>query len=118
MFMTAWVLEARHCPTLLNEIKKTRLQTYTEPQAGINIVCAPSMVRLNIPEGNINRLSEGCKSLMCTASMRIVSCKVVCREAFTEESRTTKICTEGHELYMRHVWAGELAHLNEALQVQ
>ena len=38
MFMTAWVLEARHCPTLPNEIKKTKLQTYTEPQAGINIL--------------------------------------------------------------------------------
>jgi hypothetical protein len=22
VFMTAWVFEARHCPTLLNEIKK------------------------------------------------------------------------------------------------
>jgi len=41
--------------TLLNEIKKTKLQTYTEPQAGINILCAPSMGKgiedtLNIPE--------------------------------------------------------------------
>jgi hypothetical protein len=40
MFMTAWVFEARHCPTLLNEIKKTKLQIYTEPQAGINILLA------------------------------------------------------------------------------
>jgi len=40
MFMTAWVFEARHCPTLLNEIKKTKLQTYTSPQAGINILLA------------------------------------------------------------------------------
>ena len=38
MFMTAWVFEARHCPTLLNEIKKTKLQTYTSPQAVINIL--------------------------------------------------------------------------------
>ncbi len=38
MFMTAWVFEAHHCPTLLNEIKKTKLQTYTSPQAGINIL--------------------------------------------------------------------------------
>ena len=38
MFVTAWVFEARHCPTLLNEIKKTKLQLYTEPQAGINIL--------------------------------------------------------------------------------
>ena len=36
--MTAWVFEARHCPTLLNEIKKTKLQIYTSPQAGINIL--------------------------------------------------------------------------------
>ena len=26
------------CPTLLNEIKKTKLQIYTQPQAGINIL--------------------------------------------------------------------------------
>lgn len=38
MFMTAWALEALHCPTLLNEIKETKLQTYTSPQAGINIL--------------------------------------------------------------------------------
>jgi hypothetical protein len=37
MFMTAWVFEARHCPTLLNEIKKTKLDSNAEPQAGINI---------------------------------------------------------------------------------
>jgi hypothetical protein len=38
MFMTAWGFEACICPTLLNEIKKTKLQTYTSPQAGINIL--------------------------------------------------------------------------------
>jgi hypothetical protein len=32
MFMTAAVFEARSCPTLLNEIKKTKLQIYTEPR--------------------------------------------------------------------------------------
>ena len=33
--------EARHCPTLPNEIKKTKLQIYTSPQAGTNILlCA------------------------------------------------------------------------------
>jgi hypothetical protein len=36
--MTAWAFEARHCPSLPNEIKKTKLQIYTEPQAGINIL--------------------------------------------------------------------------------
>ena len=36
--MTAWAFEARHCPTLLNEIKKTKLQIYISPQAGINIL--------------------------------------------------------------------------------
>ena len=40
MFMTAWVFKARHCPTLLNEIKKTKLDDNTEPQAGINILLA------------------------------------------------------------------------------
>ena len=39
--MTAWVFEARHCPTLPNEIKKTKLQIYNEPQAGINILLWP-----------------------------------------------------------------------------
>lgn len=38
IFMTAWVLETRLCPTLLNEIDKAKLKTYTEPQAGINIL--------------------------------------------------------------------------------
>lgn len=41
MFVTAWAFEARHCPALLNEIKKTERQIYTEPQAGINILLAP-----------------------------------------------------------------------------
>jgi hypothetical protein len=40
MFMTAWVFEAHHCPALPNEIKKTKLQIYTSPQAGINILLA------------------------------------------------------------------------------
>lgn len=35
--MTAWGFEARHCPTLMNEIKKTKPYTNNEPQAGINI---------------------------------------------------------------------------------
>ena len=48
----------------------------------------------------------------------LASRKVVCREACTEESRTAKICTEEHELHKRQFQAGELAHLNEALQVQ
>jgi hypothetical protein len=38
MFMTAWDFEVRHCPTLLSKIKKTKLQTYTSLQAGINIL--------------------------------------------------------------------------------
>jgi hypothetical protein len=38
MFMTAGVFEARHCPTLPNEIKKTKPQIYISPQAGINIL--------------------------------------------------------------------------------
>ena len=40
MFMTAWVFEVLLRPTLLNEIKKTKLQIYTSPQAGINILLA------------------------------------------------------------------------------
>jgi hypothetical protein len=36
--MTAWIFEVRHCPALLNEIKKTKLTSYNEPQAGINIL--------------------------------------------------------------------------------
>lgn len=38
MFVTAWVFEALNNPTLLNEIKKTKLDSNTEPQAGINIL--------------------------------------------------------------------------------
>ena len=51
--MTAWVFEARFCPTLLNEIKKTKLQTYTEPQAGINILlCVRALIpNLHEPHG-------------------------------------------------------------------
>jgi hypothetical protein len=33
------------------------------------------------------------------ASMRIVSCKLVRREASSEESRTTKICTDEQKLH-------------------
>ena len=32
MFMTAWVFEAHHCPTLLNEIKKTILTITHHPK--------------------------------------------------------------------------------------
>ena len=46
--MTAWVLEAHHCPTLLNEIKKTKLQPHTTPQAGINILLGAGRFRQSI----------------------------------------------------------------------
>ena len=36
--MTAAVFEARLCPTWVNEIKKTKLYTYTSPAAGINFL--------------------------------------------------------------------------------
>ena len=36
--MTAAAFEARLCPTWLNEIKKTKLFTYTSPAAGINFL--------------------------------------------------------------------------------
>jgi len=39
-FMTAAAFEARHCPTWVNEIKKTKLHTYTSPAAGINFLLA------------------------------------------------------------------------------
>jgi hypothetical protein len=32
MFMTAWVLQARLCPTLLNEIKKTNFKFAQNPK--------------------------------------------------------------------------------------
>ena len=32
MFVTAWVIEAVHGPTLLNEITKTKLQIYASPK--------------------------------------------------------------------------------------
>ena len=64
MFMTAWAFEARLCPTLLNEIKKTKLQTYTAPQAGINILLCtvpriPQSIFFNFPSSiNMLRLPE------------------------------------------------------------
>jgi hypothetical protein len=36
--MPAWVFEADLCPTLLNEINKTKPQIYASPQAGVNIL--------------------------------------------------------------------------------
>ena len=39
-FMTAAAFEARLCPTWLDEIKKTKLHTYTSPAAGINFLLA------------------------------------------------------------------------------
>ena len=41
-----WVFEARLCPTTPNVFWKTKLQIYTEPQAGINTLCVPSMAQL------------------------------------------------------------------------
>jgi hypothetical protein len=49
--MTAWVFEARHCSTLLNEIKKTKLDTNTEPQAGINKIAMGQY--LAVPQARI-----------------------------------------------------------------
>jgi len=40
VFVTAWVFEALHYPTLPNEIKKTKLKIYTERQDGIDILLA------------------------------------------------------------------------------
>ena len=40
VFMTAWVFEARHCPTLLNEIKKTKLQFTLRPSHVLYILLA------------------------------------------------------------------------------
>jgi len=36
--MTIWVFETRLSPTWLNEIKKTKLYTYTSPAADINFL--------------------------------------------------------------------------------
>jgi len=36
--MTAAAFEARSCPTLPNEIKKTKLYNYAKPAAGINFL--------------------------------------------------------------------------------
>jgi len=46
--MTAWVFESLHCPTLLNEFKKTKLDSNTEPQAGINILLAVVFASLSL----------------------------------------------------------------------
>ena len=94
MFMAAWAFKARHCTTLLNEIKKTKLQIYTEPQAGTYTLCAPN-----------RRVSQdiefqGVKSLtgMLDGYGLVVSRKVVCRKACSErlrcESRTSSVYTD------------------------
>ena len=46
-FMTAADFEARLCPTWLNEIKKTKLYTYTSTAAGINFLLAAVGINLN-----------------------------------------------------------------------
>jgi len=85
--MTAWVFEARHCPTLPNEIKKTKLQICTEPQAGINILCAPSMgegierYRI-IPEG-VNPLQASWRSLLVPLKSWIVDKLEISRPLIT-----------------------------------
>ena len=50
MLMKAGVFEARHCPTLLSEIKKTKLQICTSPQAGINILLGAVATRVTVYE--------------------------------------------------------------------
>ena len=88
--MTDWVFEARHCPTLLNEIKKTKLDSNTEPQAGINILCAPSMgegierYRI-IPEG-VNPLQASWRSLLVPLKSWIVD-KSQCLSRFFSRVR-------------------------------
>jgi hypothetical protein len=60
MFMTALVFEARHCPTLQTEIKKTKLQIYTSPQAGIKILCLLHYYNYQIN----NDRSLGCNNML------------------------------------------------------
>jgi len=101
-------------------------------------LCVRPVWRVPIQEVNMERLSKGCKSLMCRTSMRISKLQslprslsgLVCREAYSEESRTTIPIAIGTVLtpikdrgrlnmncIPRQVWAGESAHLDEALQV-
>jgi hypothetical protein len=63
MFMTAWVFEVRHCPTLPNEIKKTKLDTNTAPQAGINILLC------TVAQSTVTK-QHGCQSLGCGLKSR------------------------------------------------
>ncbi len=57
-FMTAAAFEARLCPTWPNEIKKTKLRTYTSPAAGINfLLCiVPFSPKLNNQEKTVLQL--------------------------------------------------------------
>ncbi len=59
MFMTAWVFEERLCPRLLNEIKKTNLQIYTSPQAGIGHFVAGRVV-IGVSFFNVGSLCPSC----------------------------------------------------------
>ncbi len=53
MFLTAWVFEVRICPTLLNDITETKIQSDTSPQPGIIFFAmarlAASIVQVSYP---------------------------------------------------------------------
>ena len=50
VFIACWVFEARHCPNLPNEIKKTKRKIKITPQHEINIVLATVGVKVGWDE--------------------------------------------------------------------
>jgi len=87
VLMQAWAFEAASCPTRPNEVKKTKLQNNTSPQACICIVCAPSMgegierYRI-IPEG-VNPLQASWRSLLVPLKSWIVDKLEISRPLIT-----------------------------------
>ena len=50
VFIACWAFEARHCPNLPNEIKKTKRKIKTTPQHEINILLATVGVKVGCDE--------------------------------------------------------------------
>jgi hypothetical protein len=53
--MTAWGVRSASLSPLPNEIKKTKLQIYTEPQAGINILLPAGHLTQVVNKSKLNR---------------------------------------------------------------
>ena len=103
----------------------TKLSGSTKPRL-LGRCCVRPVWCIDIPDGSIDRLSRECKTLMCKHRCALVSCKLVWSDPGSEESRCfippqrglQRSVLTNRNYIQRHTCSGELAHLNEALQVQ